>query len=163
MRRKHFFSVLAMLACSGAACAGAPGDAGLDATIAALDHQVFDAFNRCADPAQLARHAGYFDDAVEFYHDTGGVTWNRADMLANTQKNACGNYTRQLVADSLQVYAIKDFGALATGQHRFCDNAGGHCEGLAEFSMLWRLRDGRWQITRVLSFGHRPAAPTQAP
>ena len=67
-----------------------PDTPDLQATIAGLDAALFDAFNRCADPTQLAVHAGYFDPAVEFYHDTGGVTWNREDMLANTRRHACG-------------------------------------------------------------------------
>ncbi|WP_258072027.1 hypothetical protein [Xanthomonas arboricola] len=77
--------------------------ADLQATIATLDQEVFDSFNRCADPAQLEKHASYFDPHVEFYHDTGGVTWNREDMLANTRKYACGHYTRELIPGSLKV------------------------------------------------------------
>ncbi len=138
------------------ACAGDGGDA-LHTTIARLDHQVFDSFNRCADPAQLEKHASYFDPAVEFYHDNGGVTWNHEDMLANTRRNVCGNYTRELIEGSLQVYPVKDFGAIAQGQHRFCDSRTNACEGLADFTIVWRLRDGQWQITRVLSYGHRAA------
>jgi len=135
----------------------------LQATIAGLDAALFDAFNRCADPAQLALHAGYFDPAVEFYHDTGGVTWNREDMLANTRRYACGHYIRQLVPGSLRVYPVKDFGAIAQGEHRFCQTDGSHCDGLADFTMLWRLRDGRWQVTRVLSYGHRAATDQPLP
>ena len=77
---------------------------------------MFDAFNRCADPAQLALHAGHFDPAVEFYHDTGGVTWTREEMLANTAKYACGHYTRELVAGSLQADSNKssDYQLIAT-------------------------------------------------
>ncbi len=130
----------------------------LATTIAALDHAVFDSFNRCADPLQLEKHAGYFDPAVEFYHDTGGVTWTREAMLENTRRHACGNYTRQRVDGSLQVFPVKDFGAIAQGSHRFCDVASSTCEGLADFVMLWRLHAGQWRITRVLSYGHRPAA-----
>lgn len=135
----------------------------LQATIAGLDAALFDAFNRCADPAQLAVHAGYFDPAVEFYHDTGGVTWNREDMLANTRHHACGHYTRQLVPGSLRVYPVKDFGAIAQGEHRFCQTDSDRCDGLADFTMLWRLRDGRWHVTRVLSYGHRAAADQPLP
>lgn len=135
----------------------------LQTTIAGLDAALFDAFNRCADPAQLAVHAGYFDPAVEFYHDTGGVTWNREDMLANTRRYACGHYTRQLVPGSLRVYPVKDFGAIAQGEHRFCQTDSGRCDGLADFTMLWRLRDGRWHVTRVLSYGHRAAADQPLP
>ena len=131
----------------------------LQATIAGLDAALFDAFNRCADPAQLAVHAGYFDPEVEFYHDTGGVTWTREAMLENTRKHACGHYTRELVDGSLQVFPVKDFGAIAQGSHRFCEVATGKCEGLADFVMLWRRHDGTWSITRVLSYGHRPAIP----
>lgn len=135
----------------------------LQATIAGLDAALFDAFNRCADPAQLAVHAGYYDPSVEFYHDTGGVTWSREDMLANTRRHACGHYTRQRVPGSLRVYPVKDFGAIAQGEHRFCQTDSGRCDGLADFTMLWRLRDGRWQVTRVLSYGHRAAADQPLP
>ena len=136
----------------------AAGEAGLAQTIAALDAAVFDAFNRCADPAQLDRHASHFDPAVEFYHDTGGVTWTRDEMLANTRKYACGNYTRELVPGSLRVHPVKDFGAISQGTHRFCQVVDGRCDGIADFTMVWRLQDGQWRITRVLSYGHRAAA-----
>ncbi len=126
-------------------------------TIAALDRDVFDSFNRCSDPQQLHKHAGYFDPAVEFYHDTGGVTWTRDAMLANTRKYVCGNFTRELIPGTLEVFAIKDFGALARGQHRFCDSKTHACDGLADFTILWRHQDGQWQITRVMSYAHRAA------
>ncbi|HBK44877.1 MAG TPA: DUF4440 domain-containing protein [Xanthomonadaceae bacterium] len=130
----------------------------LEQTIAALDSAVFDAFNRCSDPAQLQRHADYFSEDVEFYHDTGGVTWSRDEMLANTKKYVCGNFRRELIPGTLKVFPIKDFGAIAQGSHRFCQFPGDRCEGMADFTMVWRHKDGRWQITRVLSYGHRAAA-----
>ena len=129
----------------------------LHATIAGLDSAVFDAFNQCSDPAQLERHASYFAQDVEFYHDMGGVTWTREAMLENTRKHACGNFSRELVPGTLQVHPVKDFGAISQGSHRFCQFASGKCEGLADFTMVWRYKDGAWQVTRVLSYGHRPA------
>ena len=150
-----------LMAGGSAAASGEAETQDLASVIAAQDAAVFDAFNRCADPAQLALHAGHFDPAVEFYHDTGGVTWTREEMLANTRKHACGNYTRQLVPGSLQVHPVKDFGAISQGVHRFCQAASGKCEGLADFTIVWRLDDGQWRITRVLSYGHRAA--TDAP
>jgi hypothetical protein len=126
-------------------------------TIAALDASVFDAFNRCADPVQLDKHASYFDVNVEFYHDTGGVTWNRADMLANTKKYVCGHFTRELISGSLAAYPIKDFGAIEQGSHRFCQIDSGKCEGIADFTIVWRHTEDKWEITRVLSYAHRAA------
>lgn len=133
-------------------------------TITQLDSEVFDAFNRCADPAQLQRHASFFSEFVEFYHDNGGVTWNRADMLANTKKYACGNYTREVIPGSIIVYPIKDFGAIELGSHRFCQTATEKCEGLADFTTVWQRTDAGWKITRVLSYGHRasPASPNES-
>ena len=81
--------------------------------LAQLDTHLFDAFNRCEQPGQLERHAGFFAEGVEFYHDQGGVTWSRAEMIANTQKHVCGKFRRELVPGSLRVYPLKDFGALA--------------------------------------------------
>lgn len=126
------------------------------ARVAALDAALFAAFNACADPAQIRLYEGFFTEDIEFYHDNGGVTWDRASMLANTVKYACGNYTRELVAGSLEVHAIKDFGAIAQGVHRFCQQGSDKCDGLAQFVMVWREQDGQWQVTRVLSYGHRP-------
>lgn len=132
----------------------------LDNAIAKVDAEAFDAFNRCKDPEQLRKHASFFAPSVEFYHDTGGVTWDRAQMLANTKKNACGNYRRELVAGTLRVYPIKEFGAIAQGTHRFCSLADGKCEGLADFTIIWHFTQGKWLMTRVLSYGHRAATPT---
>ena len=152
-------AMLPVLLVAGSAAASDAGTQdNLASAIAAQDAAVFDAFNRCADPAQLAIHAGHFDPGVEFYHDTGGVTWTREEMLANTAKYACGNYTRELVPGSLRVHPVKDFGAISQGTHRFCQVATGSCDGIADFAMVWRLHDGQWRITRVLSYGHRPAA-----
>jgi len=156
-------TLLALLAASPAFASDRPtsemdGDH-LLATISALDGEVFDAFNQCSDPAQLQKHAGYFDENVEFYHDTGGVTWTREAMLANTRLHACGNYRRELVAGSMKVYPIKGFGAISQGVHRFCQMSDGSCEGLADFVIVWHHVDNRWLITRVLSYGHRSALP----
>ncbi|MDN3544193.1 nuclear transport factor 2 family protein [Kinneretia asaccharophila] len=125
--------------------------------LAQLDTHLFDAFNRCEQPGQLERHAGFFAEGVEFYHDQGGVTWSRAEMMANTQKQVCGKFCRELVAGSLRVYPIKDFGAMAQGVHRFCQHGSGRCEGSADFMMIWRQEGAgaQWRITRVLSYGHR--------
>jgi len=77
-------------------------------------------------------------------------------MLANTKNFVCGKYRRELVAGSLKVFPIEGFGAIEQGVHRFCQIGSGNCEGLADFTIVWRYLDGGWQATRVLSYGHRP-------
>lgn len=124
-------------------------------SISALDTEAFAAFNSCSEPGQLQKHASYFAPDVEFYHDTGGVTWSRQEMLANTEKYVCGHFRRELVPGTLKVYPIKDFGAIEQGSHRFCQFDTGKCEGLADFLIVWNNNNGKWQITRVLSYGHR--------
>jgi hypothetical protein len=156
LKRSRFAALAMTLAAlaSSLAFATQPED-DLTRTISALDEAAFDAFNRCSDPVQLSKHATFFDVDVEFYHDNGGVTWTREAMLANTSKYACGKYRRELIAGSLKVFPVKDFGAIAQGTHQFCGLPSGPCEGRAEFTTLWRLRDNAWQMTRVLSYGHR--------
>lgn len=127
----------------------------LQATIVALDAQAFDAFNHCADAGRLQQHATFFAPDVEFYHDQGGVTWSRDEMLANTQKYVCGKFRREIVAGSQRVYPIKDFGAIEQGSHRFCQFDTGSCDGLADFTIIWKRSPAGWQMTRVLSYGHR--------
>jgi hypothetical protein len=123
--------------------------------VSSLDSATFDAFNRCSEPGQLEKHAKFFAPDIEFYHDTGGVTWTRDAMLALIKKNVCGNLRRELVAGSLRVYPVKDFGAIEQGAHRFCQFKSGNCESMADFVLMWRNKGGKWQVTRVLSYGHR--------
>lgn len=165
MFRQFAASILMALCATLSACSTAPATVSaaqasrvadpLDLAIAKLDHAVFAAFNRCADKEQLKLHGGFFDKDVEFYHDTGGATFGRKTMLANTEQNACGKYRRELIEGSLKVYPIKDFGAIAQGRHRFCSIDGKKCEGQAEFTIVWRKDDDKWSITRALSYGHR--------
>jgi hypothetical protein len=144
---------------SAASAAGdRPGNQAADSlwdTIATLDTAVFDAFNNCSTPAQLQRHASYFAPDVEFYHDAGGVTWSRQEMVQNTEKYACGKFRRELVPGTLKIFPIKGFGAIEQGVHRFCQFASGQCEGAADFVIVWHNQNGTWEITRVLSYGHR--------
>ncbi len=141
-----------------AASAVDPVSEPLEKTIATLDAAVFDAFNHCSDPAQLEKHASWFAEDVEFYHDTGGVTWSRDEMLANTRNHVCGKFSRELVPGTIRVFPVKDFGSIEQGTHRFCQFDSGKCEGLADFTIIWREQAGVWRITRVLSYGHRAAA-----
>jgi hypothetical protein len=125
--------------------------AALTRTVTALDDQVFDAYNRC----DLDAFAGYFSPTVEFYHDSGGATFDRDTVVSNTRKYICHKVRRERVPGTLKVYPIKDFGAIEEGEHRFCEVATGNCEGSAKFVMVWQNKDGQWQLTRVLSYGHR--------
>ncbi len=154
--------MLASLGASGRAIPSAspqaiPARDAMFETIAALDGAMFDAFNHCSSPEELRKHAGYFAPDVEFYHDTGGVTWTLQEMIANTEKNVCGKFRRELVPGSLEVFHVKDFGAIERGVHRFCQFDTDRCEGMADFVIVWRHQAEAWTITRVLSFGHRPS------
>lgn len=136
----------------------APPEGELSATVAALDAAAFDAFNHCDTPGQLDKYASFFEPGVEFYHDLGGVTWTRDAMIAQTRANVCGKFQRELVPGTLKVWAIKGYGALARGEHRFCHYKPGGtthpCEGRAEFTILWHQQGNAWTITRVFSYGH---------
>lgn len=149
-------SILLLLTIGAGAAWAAPTSAeatgaDLSRTITALDQKVFDAYNRC----DLDTFGRYFSPTVEFYHDTGGATFDRATVVANTQKYICNKVRRELIPGTLKVYPIKGFGAIEEGEHRFCELASGTCEGSAKFVMVWQLSDGQWQLTRVLSYGHR--------
>lgn len=123
----------------------------LTATIQALDTALFDAYNQC----RLDEFGRLFAANVEFYHDASGVTWDRKTVVENTRQYICGKVRRELVPGTLKVYPVKDFGAIEEGEHRFCEIASGQCVGAARFVMVWRRQADAWQVTRVLSYGHR--------
>ncbi len=126
-------------------------EATLTATVTALDANLFDAYNRC----DLEAFARNFDPRVEFYHDQGGVTFDSETVVANTRKNICRKIRRELLPETFRVYPIKDYGAIEEGEHVFCHVDTGNCEGIAKFVMIWHLNGGKWELTRIMSYGHR--------
>lgn len=126
--------------------------AALTQTITDLDAKVFDAYNRC----DLDTFGAYFSPKVEFYHDKGGVMFDRESVVASTRKYICNKVRRELIPATLKVYPIKDYGAVEEGEHRFCQVPSGECEGSAKFLMIWEHKGETWQMTRVISYGHRP-------
>jgi len=120
-------------------------------TIEALDGALFNSYNRC----DLVKFGTFFIDDVEFYHDQGGVTLGRQKLTESVKENICGKVRRELVPGSLEVYPMRGYGAVEMGVHRFYQTKGEDAVGEAKFIHLWRMKDGEWRITRVISFDHR--------
>lgn len=119
-----------------------------------MDSAVFDAaFVAC----DAEKNASFFSDDIEFYHDlTGFESGKQVRETFRTLTRNCPRkqgVTRELVAGSLRIYPIKDYGAVQTGIHRFVQPDGSG--GTAKFVHLWKKTERGWKITRVLSFDHR--------
>lgn len=132
--------------------AAADETAGLSATVAALDRQMFDAYNA----HDVDRLMALFAPDLEFYHDTGGLLGHAqvrqgfTNVFANNK-----DIRRDLVPGSLEVYPIKDHGAIEIAAHRFCHTENGKEDcGTFKFVHVWRLQDGAWQVSRAVSYGH---------
>jgi hypothetical protein len=122
--------------------------------VLALDTAMFDSFNKCSDPAELKKHAAFFAKDVEFYHDKDGLSQGVDAMVESTRQYVCGKFRRELDLASFRVFPIPGFGAMAFGTHRFCHTPT-TCEGAGDFAIVWREKDGVWQVTRALSYAHR--------
>ena len=134
------------------------GSEALRDRIAALDRALFDAFNRC----DLDRVETFFMPDLEFYHEKGGLILTAKNAVNVMRKSLCGKDSnkvrRELIADSLAVFPINDFGAVETGEHRFYLTQKGQPEaldGIGRFIHIWKLKDGEWRISRVVSYGFR--------
>jgi len=128
-------------------------DQELTQAIAELDKQLFDANNTC----NLDKMGSMVSDDLEFYHDKTGLAVGKQVFLDSIRKNICGKVTRELIAGSLEVYPLHDYGAVEIGIHRFHHPGDPNNVGEAKFIHLWRYKDGAWKLTRVISYDHAPA------
>ena len=133
------------------------GAAALYRTVAALDGQLFGAYNRC----DLKTFRALLADDAEFYHDQGGAMFSPDELTASVERNICGKVRRELVAGTLEVEPIKDWGAIETGTHRFCELATGKCEGIACFLHIWKNDGGHWRLSRIVSYNHHLSPETK--
>jgi hypothetical protein len=131
---------------------GAPKPSPLYEEIAQQDAALFGAYNA----HDLPRMMSFFAKDVEFYHDKDGLV-RYADIEAGFRNLFARNdgLRRDLVPGSMKVYPMGKDGAIETGAHRFChvENGKDDC-GVFQFANVWRKIDGRWQITRLLSYDH---------
>ena len=79
--------------------------------------------------------------------------------MSDLRKYICGKVHRDPVPGTLEVYPLKGYGAVASGLHRFCDSRTYRtCEegtsGVAKFVTLWRKQNGKWRMSRVISYDH---------
>lgn len=135
-------------------------------TIAGLDTALFEAYNRC----DLEKFSAFLADDLEFYHDATGLSRGAQTTVDAVRKNVCGKVHRELAPGTLAVYPLKNYGAIETGIHFFCNpgtlGAGGKCpegSGVGRFTHLWQWKDGKWKLTRVLSYDHCNGCSTSQP
>src|SRR5215203_4469386 len=114
--------------------------------IAHMDSVLFNAFNN----RDIERFKTLFTTDLEFYHDKGGLTdYNYSiQSLKNTAAQNNG-LRRELVKGSLEVYPIKDYGAIQIGVHTFCHRENGKMDcGTFKFVHVWKKINSEWKITR---------------
>lgn len=112
-----------------------------------LDSLYFDTYNHC----NLAKMDSLTAEDIEFYHDHGGLTTSKKELIQSIKNNVCGRVTRTLVKGSIEVYEIPRYGAVEFGYHTFHNNTEPGESRPGKFVVIWRLKDGKWQMTRVIS------------
>ncbi len=158
MHSSRFLLTVTFAACLMAAVAvgQAQSTAAPDALfqkVQALDTQLFDAVNHC----DLATLSSMVAPDLEFYHDKTGLAVGRQVFLDSVQNNLCGKVSRQLVAGTLEVYPLASYGAVEIGVHRFYHPGDPNNVGEAKFIHIWKNADGKWTLTRVISYDHQSA------
>ena len=116
--------------------------------IVAKDQEYFDAYNTC----DMKKQESLYSENLEFFHDKGGLSTSKQDILASIEKNICGKVTRTLIEGSIEVYPIKNYGAVEIGYHKFYNNQEPHAESKpAKFIIVWKNEEDKWLITKVIS------------
>lgn len=128
-----------------------PDNPELYQTIVKLDSIFFDAYNNCN--TKFETYADFYAEDIEFYHDQGGLSNSKKDILEGTKKYICGKVTRTLVPGSIEVYPIKDYGAIEIGLHSFSNNTNPPNEPkkVSRFTIFWKKTAEGWKITKVVS------------
>lgn len=122
--------------------------------ISEADRATFEAFNA----HDVDRLMAMFAEDLEFFDDggTGGAkTYAQVkEGFAKVFKNV-PDLRRELVPGTLEVYPLKDYGAIEVGEQRFCHEENGRPDcGTTKFSMVWRRAGETWKLSRVLSYAH---------
>ena len=117
-------------------------------TIVAKDKEYFDAYNSC----DIKKQASLYSENLEFFHDKGGLSTSKQEILTSIEKNICGKVTRTLIEGSIEVYPIKNYGAIEIGYHKFYNNQEPNAKSKpSKFIMVWKNEGEKWLISKVIS------------
>lgn len=127
-----------------------PDDPALYETIVTLDSAFFGAYNTC--DVNLEKYSSFYSENIEFFHDKGGFMNSKEEIVSATKKNVCGKVTRELVKGSIEVYPIKDYGAVEIGFHKFQNKEEPNSiSKIGRFTIIWKKENSEWKITKVIS------------
>ena len=120
--------------------------------VAYLDSLLFDAFNK----QRMDVFKSMFTQDLEWFQDNEGLI-----SYETVFKNFAGSFkkefklSRRLVPGSLEVYPLKNYGAMEIGVHQFRHIENGKEEiGTFKFLMIWKQEKENWKISRVVSYNH---------
>jgi len=121
-------------------------------TIASLDSSLFEAYNA----EKLDVMKTFFTEDLEWYQDNGGlIGYHQVFQNFKTIFDREYTLTRTLLRETLEVHPIQGFGAIEIGKHQFSHLENGRMEvGTFQFLMIWKLDQGKWKISRVVSYDH---------
>jgi len=125
-----------------------PVDLELHEQISKMDSIYFKAYNSC----DLKTQADIYSDDLEFFHDKGGLSTSKKDLLTSLEKNICNKVIRTLIKGSIEVYPIHNYGAAQIGYHKFFNKLEPNAKSTpSKFIIIWKNIKNNWKITKVIS------------
>ena len=130
-----------------------PADKSLYDTIIKQDSILFVAFNS----RNITALKSYFTDKLEVYQDNTGLRNYDETVQAFTGLFKMDYVlTRKPIIESIEVYPIKNYGAIETGQHTFCHIENGKLEcATFKFVHIWENKDGQWKVAKIITYDHK--------
>ena len=125
-----------------------PIDIALQHKIEELDSIFFTAYNTC----DLEQQAALISEDIEFFHDLGGLSTSKTDIIEALKTNICGKVTRKLIKGSIEVYPINNYGVVQMGYHKFYNNQEPDAiSNPSKFVTIWKKDNEDWKMTRIIS------------
>ncbi|MFY0591077.1 nuclear transport factor 2 family protein [Roseivirga sp.] len=125
----------------------------LEDTIRFNDNSFWKAYNTC----DIAAMTSFLAEDLEFYHDKSGLTKGLPSFKKSLETGLCANgayLERKADIESIAIYPLGENRALISGAHSF--SIEGKVVETAKFTHVWKLENGKWKMSRVLSFDHQP-------
>lgn len=116
--------------------------------IVKMDATYFTAYNKC----DIKTQNDILSDDIEFFHDKGGLSTSKKEIVKSIKKNICNKVKRTLIKGSIEVYPIKDYGAIEIGYHTFFNKKEPTAKSVpSKFIAVWKKENNKWTMTKVIS------------